>query len=529
MPQQLTYPGIYVEEIPSGVHTITGVPTSVTAFAGRALRGPVAEPVLITGFGDYERTFGGLWTDSTMSYAVYQYFLNGGANAVIVRLFNPVTSIAESTARLSLPVNRSDHSVTPLILNAVSPGAWGNNLRAVVDYDTATGGEDSLFNLTVTEEIDKVVLVSEQFLNVTISEPNSPRFLPRVLATNSRLVRVEQSGMPSTRPLATNGEEVLVAEAVNGTDGDVLEPANFDDGTDAFKENKQGLYALEKTDIFNILCIPPLQSTRAISGSIDIPTTVWEPALRYCEQRRAILLVDPPIDWTSVATAEAMVDDLNLRSPNSALYFPNVRMADPLRNNALTEFAPCGAVAGVMARTDAQRGVWKAPAGVDASLRGVGALAVNMTDPQNGRLNPIGINCLRTQPAFGHVVWGARTLRGADRLASEWKYLPVRRLALYIEESLQRGTQWAVFEPNDESLWAQLRMNVGAFMHELFAKGAFAGASPRDSYFVRCDRDTTTASDINSGIVNVVIGFAPTRPAEFIVLKIQQVAGQSVA
>jgi len=153
-------------------------------------------------------------------------------------------------------------------------------------------------------------------------------------------------------------------------------------------------------------------------------------------------------------------------------------------------------------------------------------LSYKLTDGENGQLNPIGVNCLRTFPVIGNVVWGARTLEGADLLASEWKYVPVRRLALFIEESLYRGTQWVVFEPNDEPLWAQIRLNVGAFMHNLFRQGAFQGTSPREAYFVKCDGETTTQNDIDLGIVNILVGFAPLKPAEFVIIKIQQIAGE---
>ncbi len=183
-------------------------------------------------------------------------------------------------------------------------------------------------------------------------------------------------------------------------------------------------------------------------------------------------------------------------------------------------------MAGIFSRTDAQRGVWKAPAGLEATLVGVPQLSVPLTDMENGELNPLGINCLRSMPAIGPVVWGSRTLQGDDRLASEWKYIPIRRLALYLEESLYRGTQWVVFEPNDESLWAQIRLNVGAFMHNLFRQGAFQGSTPREAYFVKCDKETTTQNDRNLGIVNIVVGFAPLKPAEFVIIKIQQIAGE---
>jgi uncharacterized protein len=197
-----------------------------------------------------------------------------------------------------------------------------------------------------------------------------------------------------------------------------------------------------------------------------------------------------------------------------------------LNNNQIGEFVPCGVVAGIFARTDTQRGVWKAPAGLDATLVGVPQISVNLTDNENGELNPLGINCLRAFPVSGRVVWGSRTLQGNDSLASEWKYIPVRRTALYIEESLYRGTQWVVFEPNDEPLWSQIRLNAGAFMQNLFRQGAFQGQSPRDAYFVKCDKETTTQNDINLGIVNIVVGFAPLKPAEFVIIKLQQMAGQ---
>jgi phage tail sheath protein FI len=214
-------------------------------------------------------------------------------------------------------------------------------------------------------------------------------------------------------------------------------------------------------------------------------------------------------------------------SRNAAIYFPRLRQPNPLRESQIETFAPCGAVAGLIARTDGARGVWKAPAGLEATLFGVPELSVPLTDAENGQLNPLGINCLRSIAPAGRIVWGARTRQGDDRLASEWKYLPVRRLALYIEESLYRGTQWVVFEPNDEPLWAQIRLNVGAFMHTLFRQGAFQGTTPAEAYLVKCDRETTTQDDINRGVVNIVVGFAPLKPAEFVIIKLQQLAGQT--
>jgi Bacteriophage tail sheath protein len=251
-------------------------------------------------------------------------------------------------------------------------------------------------------------------------------------------------------------------------------------------------------------------------------------------KRRAMLIVDPDLRWaetqeTAVSDTITGTSSLGLggkEARNGAVYFPGVRKADPLRDYQLDTFVPCGIVAGVMARTDTDRGVWKAPAGLDAALNGIQGLQMNLDDLENGQLNQLGINCLRSFPVNGRLVWGARTMRGADQLADEYKYLPVRRTALFIEESLYRGTQWVVFEPNDEPLWAQIRLSIGAFMQNLFRQGAFQGRSPREAYLVKCDAETTTQNDINLGIVNILVGFAPLKPAEFVILKIQQLAGQ---
>jgi len=249
--------------------------------------------------------------------------------------------------------------------------------------------------------------------------------------------------------------------------------------------------------------------------------------MSLCLDRRAFLLLDPPPDVADVASAITWkTTTLAVHERNGAAFFPRLRLPDPLNAFKPRTFAPCGVVAGVYARTDAGRGVWKAPAGVDATLRGVQSLVYKLNDAENGALNILGLDCCSGFPIYGNVLWGARTLLGSNDEGSEWKYVPVRRLALFLEESLYRGTQWAVFEPNDEPLWAQIRLNVGAFMHDLFVKGAFQGASPRDAYFVKCDGESTTQNDIDNGIVNVVVGFAPLKPAEFVILKIQQIAGQ---
>jgi uncharacterized protein len=522
MPVTLTYPGVYIEEVSSGVRSITGVATSVTAFIGRALKGPTDEPRLVQSFAEFTRVYGGLWTESFLSYSVQQYFLNGGRDALICRVHDGALA-----ATLTLPAGFD--------LVAANEGVWGNALRARVDHDTRPleAGEavDSLFNLSIKDTVTGTV---ERFLNVS-TDPDHRRYVVRVLDAESSLVRIDGGTVPSARPSdsgpAPAGVDPLDDPAsstgfnADGSDGNPIDDASISDPS--LEATRGGLWMLEHADLFNILVIPPLRA------DLDVGLTTWDTAAAYVKQRRAMLIVDSPAGWDEPAditpAALAAVISPGDATTNAAIYFPRIRVADPQRENRLSTFAPSGAIAGIYARTDATRGVWKAPAGLDASVVGAAALTATLTDGENGQLNPRGINCLRSFPEFGRVVWGARTLRGSDQLASEWKYIPVRRMALFIEESLYRGTQWVVFEPNDEPLWAQIRMNIGAFMQNLFRQGAFQGSSPREAYFVKCDGETTTQNDIDLGIVNIHVGFAPLKPAEFVVIRIQQIAGQVAA
>ena len=285
-----------------------------------------------------------------------------------------------------------------------------------------------------------------------------------------------------------------------------------------------GIYALDHVDLFNLLCIPP---DPADAGHDELQP-LYQAAAAYCQKRRAMLILDPPAAWSGharegrfdrIQPADLGIGGPELEARNCAVYFPRIRKIDPATGQ-IAVFPACGAIAGIFAATDSSRGVWKAPAGITAGIRGIAGLEFDLSDDQNGQLNPVGINCLRKFPTVGPVVWGARTLRGADLLSDEYKYVPVRRLALYIEESFYRGTKFAVFEPNDETLWSKLRLGAGAFMADLVRQGACYG------HYVACDRATTTQSDIDRGVVNIQVGFAPVKPAEFVVLWIQQLAGQ---
>ena len=512
MTVSLTYPGVYIREVPSEVRTITGVATSITAFIGRTRKGPTDRPVIVQSFGEFARAFGGLWVNSRLSYAVSHYFLNGGRDALICRVHNGAT---KASATLQ----------TNFVLEAANEGAWGRNVRVRVEHVAPQPGDGAQdrFNLLV-KDVDTGQV--ESFLNLSTA-PTHPRFVTNVLVTGSELVRTRDP-VPPNRPAASDDREpgkdpldhdgTSTALDVGGDDGNDITDAQISDQD--LEDERHGLWLLDLADIVNIICIPPL------TRDTDVDKATWDAAEIYAEKRRAIVLVDPPDLWANPDAVLTALGTAVTKSTNGAIYYPRIKAPDPLRENRTDTFAPSGAIAGVMARTDATRGIWKAPAGLDTTLVGVDELAYTLTDGQNGRLNPRGVNCLRQFAAAGRVVWGARTLVGDDQLANQWKYLPVRRTALYIEESLFRGTQWVVFEPNDEPLWAQIRLNVGAFMHDLFRQGAFQGTTPRDAYFVKCDNETTTQTDIDRGMVNIAVGFAPLKPAEFVVISIQQLAGQ---
>ncbi len=523
MPITPTYPGVYIEEVSSGVRTITPVATSRTVFIGRTLRGPQNDPTKVQGFSEFERMFGALDVTLPLPYSVQQFFDHGGTEALIIRVANEDAKAATAT-------------VNNLPLKASGAGIWGKNLQVRIDLQVKPGADGSpradLFNLFIR---DSQTQFRESFLNLSV-DANDSRYFETVLEEDSLLVR---SNKPVDVPsIGRPGEHAALPEDGNrdpfgsadrftpfGDDG--LDGTDIDDndirGNEALKS---GVFALEKWESeFNLVVVPPLTRNK------DVSVETLGAVAGYCYRRRALLLVDSPADWDSIVAAERKVEDLRDAiggsKRNAAVFFPRLKMPDSRRENRTAIFPPSGAVAGICARTDATRGVWKSPAGIEAGFNGVTEFSVKMTDGENGRLNPLGVNCLRYLPGgIGNVVWGSRTLDGSDRLASEWKYLAVRRFALFLEESLFQGTQWVVFEPNDEPLWSQIRLNIGAFLHGLFRQGAFQGRSPREAYFVRCDKTTTTQTDINRGIVNIEVGFAPLKPAEFVIIKISQIAGE---
>lgn len=515
-----SFPGVFINEATSADHTVTGTATSITAFIGRALRGPVNEPVTIQSFSDFVSAFGGLGLDYPMSYAVNDFYLNGGSQAVIVRVFKPHAPAQVIFASVILGLK----------LQAASPGKWGNYLRVRIDTDGITQQVADRFDLQVSDLFNLTVhdtktAKTERFLNLNVED--NPNRVDRVLAEQSALLSVAE-GSPLVKPPSNPGpidpawnDDNSSTGLAGGSDSDPLDADTYIGSQDG----KTGLFALEETDLFNLLCIPP--DTR---GG-DVPPGVYAAALTYCGTRRAFLIVDSPAGWKDARTAGDQFAGLNLDGPdgrNGGLFFPRVKKEDPLQIGQIDTFAACGLIAGAMARTDSARGVWKAAAGIsDGALAGVTGLGVLLTDDENGMLNPMGINCLRLFPSIGPLIWGARTLRGADQLDDPFKYIPVRRLTLFIEESLDRGLKWTVFEPNAQALWAEVRLVVSSFMQNLFAQGALQGITPKDAFFVNVDQTTTTPIDIEMGILNVMIGFAPIKPAEFVIIRLQLMAAES--
>jgi phage tail sheath protein FI len=298
----------------------------------------------------------------------------------------------------------------------------------------------------------------------------------------------------------------FVDETASIIDTDLVAPS--------LEATQGGLWLLDKVDAVDLLCLPPL------APGVDVAPATWNAAIRYAATRRAFVIVDAPAAWTTTAEAAAEVARFVDRDSHGALYFPRMLAPDPLAAHQPRPFAPGGAIAGLYARTNRNRGIWQAPSGRQATLNGATGLTASLSDADNRVLDSLGVNCLRSFPGTGPVAWGARTLAGSDGFASEWKYVALRRLALFIEESLYQGLKWTVFEPNGEPLWAAIRASVGAFLHELFRQEAFQGSTPKEAYFVSCDAQTTTHLDVASGIANLEIGFAASQPGEFVVLRL---------
>ncbi|GAA0311706.1 phage tail sheath family protein [Kineococcus aurantiacus] len=522
-----TYPGVYVEEIPSGVHPIAGVSTSDTAFVDFFLEGPVGVATRVGGFDEFTRRFGALTPKSSAGYGVMQYFTNGGQVAWIVR----VATDSAQPSSATLDTGGSGPGGPTLVVSAISPGEWGDSLQVGVDYrvDDRTTQFNLVVRRTATVGGRVRVVASEVHRNVRMAASGPRNVLAVVTAASSLITVTEADGGVGERPAETAGDvtsaAVLTSAAATGF---IPLGQGIDGGAPGADQLRTGLAALERIEpaVVNLLCIPAAATLDedAIGSTPNLAAVAGEVA-EFCERYRCFHLVDIPQGVDTTERMVAWLDQNNVRDRNAAVAFPRLKIVDPDpdRDGALLDVASSGTLAGLIARTDTDRGVWKAPAGTATQLRSVVTPSgPRLNDDDSAVLNPLGVNVIRTLPVYGIVSWGARTLFGADVQTSEWKYVPVRRTALYLEESLRQGLRWVVFEPNDEGLWSQIRLNVGAFMQSLFRRGAFQGRTPREAYLVKCDSDTTTQADIDRGIVNVLVGFAPLKPAEFVFIQLQQ-------
>jgi Bacteriophage tail sheath protein len=553
------HPGVYVQEVSSGVHSIEGVSTSTAAFVGVADRGPIpgtilpggqpAQPLLVNGFTEYERNFGGFRNDSFLTYAARAFFDNGGQRLYVVR----VTDHANPARRAAAGGITSPPSTPfPIAISAANEGAWGNNIWVTIEnasdfVPSSPPVAPATFKLTVmyAATTDPGVAkrsVVEVYDGVTFADPSPSAALPSNYVGTLVNRRSEYISI-TARVVAQPSLTATPVQLGGGFDGAV--PSNTSDYTgvpsaDGIRAGT-GLHALDNVTDVNIIAIPGIGDSATINFGVAY-CKISRP-LQDCFFVADVGTLDPPgarLDSGSpnvptVAGAKAFAITGSSGGPvldrsagdYGALYFPWVYAADPIGTgrNPRILLPPSGFIAGIYARTDASRGVFKAPAGTEAGLAGALGPATMVGDIEQDSLNPNAVNVIRTVPGSGLVVWGARTFASN----AEWRYVPVRRMAIFLRVSIYYGIQWAVFEPNDEPLWSSLRLNIRSFMLTQFRAGAFQGAKPDEAFFVKCDTSTTTQQDIDNGVVNILVGFAPLKPAEFIVLKLSQKVNQPAA
>jgi hypothetical protein len=479
---------------------IARLPTAVTAFVGRTLKGPVQRPVMVTSFAEFQLVFGGLWQPATISYAVEQFFEHGGGRAIIVRVANGARP----------PTIRLPAGTGMLRLAGVNPGSR-EYLRASVDYDGIPDGDADRFNLVIqrVRSTGSELIEDQEIYRRASLRPDSAGRGLADLFLQSRLVRAVEP-LPTQRPdrsVRTGGSGV--GYAFSNADGDDGGPLTDYDIIGSAAAGT-GLFALSAAEGFNLLCIPPL------SREQDLGLSALLVAARYCRERHALLIVDPPASWT---TARAALDGMRswpFRSDNAVMYYPRVQALDRLRGR-LETFASCGAVAGTLARSDEISPLWSAES-QEMTLRPGMQPAIAVADADRLRLTQVGINTLsvpRTALGGGGMHVDARTLAAGGSGFTDWKYLAARRLGLWISASIERGTRWVLLEQNGPATWARARSLVESFLEVLAEQGAFAGAGEGDRHFVICDERVNRTETIADGRVNLLFGFATGRPGEF--------------
>jgi phage tail sheath protein FI len=536
MPVTLSYPGLYIEELANTAHNITPAPTSITVFVGYAhpFQGECAQSIpqkfgkaiQVFNFTEFERQFGGLYDSevlgpSYLAHAVNQFFLNGGTNAIVIGLkpaYYDLTNMATTS-----PIAPATNAIPFTGITFTAKQLTDSENKIVITIrnvrQTTLANDTADITITYGRQIETYRgVVTKVGVPSTITDRD---YVANRLA-GSRLVSVAGSGGQFAAAFTLSGASQSIELAA------MPPPAFFATATTFNAADFVSVFAadssLDKVDIFNLLVMPGVTDTRATNA-----------ALAFCHDKRAFYIMDAPEDVSAdgMGSLQLVEDYVKLPTvanslPNAALYFPYLKTLDPISGDPL-ELPPSGYVAGVYARTDTNRGVWKAPAGLETSIVGTTGVVETgvMTDMRQGTVNEWGVNVLRSFPGAGTVIWGARTIVTHNTAQEQWRYIPVRRTALFIEQTLLRNLGWVVFEPNDEPLWTAIRVSVEDFMLSLFRQHAFQGTkSPSEAFFVKCDKSTTTATDIANGRVNILVGFRPLKPAEFVVIQITQLAGQ---
>ena len=502
--------GVQLAQQSRDPHAIERVPTAIAAFVGRTLKGPVGQALPVRSFAEFQQHFGGLWQPSTLSYAVEQFFENGGREARIVRVTN-----GARPPTLTLPAGRGT-----LRLIALNPGSR-EYLRASVDYDGLSSLEDERFNLVVQRVRtagSELVEDQEIYRRVSVT-PGSGRFVTDVLL-ESRLVRV-LGAVPAQRPDRSGGGPggVAVGYTLSNPDGDDGAPLTDYDLIGSASAGT-GLFALSGVTGFNLLCIPPLTRER------DVGLSTWLVAARLCRERHALLLVDPPLAWNSPRAALEALRTWPFRSDSAVMYYPRVQAFDRLRGRVET-FGSCGAAAGMIARSDETWPVWTAAESEEAVLRPGLRPAVPVTDADRVRLAQAGVNTLLAVRAGSRGAVSPRTLAAGGSGAADWRYLSARRLALFVAASIEQGTRWVLLEHNGPPTWERAQAQVEAFLDALAAQGAFVGADHTESHFVIADERVNRPSTLAEGKFNLLFGFATSKPGEFDTWLVTHRAGAS--
>lgn len=503
MPNYLA-PGVYVEEV-TGSRPIEGVGTAVAAFVGFAAQGPFNTPTLVTNWTQYSQIFGEFAPDCYLGHAVYGYFMQGGGAAYIVRIGG---DRASEGALPTAPAPAATLGAYKVVARALPEGT-PDDIAVEVTGPPEGAGEDR-FNLIVKRGGQVV----ETFESLTTKRGKDN--VVTVVRERSKLITIEEEAPTGQLTRPAGGEVVLTAAPAPAAAPATVSADEYV-GDAAERTGFGGLTAIDEV---TMVAAPDLMGAYQ-RGAIDLESVkaVQAAMIAHCElmgDRMAIL--DPPPGLSPQQVKEWRTDQAGYDSKYATLYYPWIKVPDPLTGTNRF-MPPSGHVAGVWARSDNARGVHKAPA--NEPIRGAVALETQLTRAEQELLNPLGINCIRAFPGRGILVWGARTLSSDPA----WKYLNVRRLFNYLEESILNGTQWVVFEPNDEMLWARIRRTISAFLVNEWRRGALFGLTPDEAFFVKCDRETNSAESIDAGQVICRIGVAPVKPAEFVIFQLAQTSG----